>query len=96
MNQVTVKIDGREVKAEEGATILDVAERVGTYIPTLCHYPGLRPLAESKPDRAWNLWRSAGCSTSLATLSTATHASCNLPLTGAPSLVEAIRSCICS
>jgi len=55
MNQVTVKIDGREVKAEEGATILDVAERVGTYIPTLCHYPGLKPLAESKPDRACRL-----------------------------------------
>jgi len=55
MNQVTVKIDGREVKAEEGATILDVAERAGTYIPTLCHYPGLKPLAESKPDRACRL-----------------------------------------
>jgi len=55
MNQVTVKIDGREVKAEEGATILDVAGRVGTYIPSLCHYPGLKPLAESKPDRACRL-----------------------------------------
>jgi len=55
MKEVTIRIDGREIKVEEGATILEAAESAGVYIPTLCHYPGLRPLAELKPDRACRL-----------------------------------------
>ena len=33
---VTLTIDGREVQAEEGTTILEVAEDNNIYIPTLC------------------------------------------------------------
>ncbi len=36
-----VVIDGIEVEAKDGETILDVAKRVGIRIPTLCHVPGL-------------------------------------------------------
>ncbi len=55
MKEITLKIDGREITIEEGMTILDAAEKAGIYIPTLCYYPGLKPLAESKPDRACRL-----------------------------------------
>jgi formate dehydrogenase major subunit len=34
---VTLTIDGREVKASDRATILDVARREGIYVPTLCY-----------------------------------------------------------
>jgi formate dehydrogenase alpha subunit len=40
---VTLTIDGREVKASERATILDVARREGIYVPTLCYDPRLAP-----------------------------------------------------
>lgn len=40
---VTVTIDGREVKASDRATILDVARREGIFIPTLCYDPRLAP-----------------------------------------------------
>jgi len=33
-NTVTVTIDGREVKAHKGETILELATRVGIHIPT--------------------------------------------------------------
>jgi len=49
---ITLTINSREVRIEEGATILEAAERAGIYIPALCKYPGLKPLAENKPDRA--------------------------------------------
>ena len=32
---ITLSIDGRRVRAEEGATILQAAEQVGIEIPTL-------------------------------------------------------------
>jgi formate dehydrogenase alpha subunit len=38
---VTLTIDGREVKASDRATILDVARREGLYVPTLCYDPRL-------------------------------------------------------
>ncbi len=34
-------IDGREVKAKPGETILQAAERAGIYIPRLCYHPEL-------------------------------------------------------
>ncbi len=55
MREITLTIDGRKVRVEEGTTILKAAERAGVYIPALCHYPGLRPLAELEPDRACRL-----------------------------------------
>ena len=36
-------LDGREVPAEPGETIIDAADRAGIYIPRLCHKPGLEP-----------------------------------------------------
>ncbi|CCQ33992.1 formate dehydrogenase alpha subunit protein [Halorhabdus tiamatea SARL4B] len=38
---VTLTIDGQEVQAREGETILEAAERVGIDIPTLCAYADL-------------------------------------------------------
>lgn len=39
--EITFKIDGQEVKANEGSTILDVAKRIGINIPTLCYHKAL-------------------------------------------------------
>ncbi len=43
MNEITLQIDGREVKTEEGITILEAAKSVGIDIPTLCYHPALSP-----------------------------------------------------
>ena len=40
-----VTIDGRPLEVEEGATILDAAQRVGIEIPTLCYLEGLAPVS---------------------------------------------------
>jgi bidirectional [NiFe] hydrogenase diaphorase subunit len=40
---VTLTIDGREVQAEEGAMILDVARDNNIYIPALCSHEGVMP-----------------------------------------------------
>jgi len=55
VKEITLTIDSREVKVEEGTTILKAAEKAGIYIPALCNYPGLKPLAELQPDRACRL-----------------------------------------
>lgn len=36
--KITVTIDGQEVSADPGQTILEAARSQGIYIPTLCHY----------------------------------------------------------
>ena len=41
MSDVLLQIDGKEVKAREGATILEAAQSVGISIPTLCHHEKL-------------------------------------------------------
>src|SRR5512137_1769285 len=38
---VNVSIDGAEVRAVKGATVLDTAVEYGICIPHLCHVPGL-------------------------------------------------------
>jgi NADH dehydrogenase/NADH:ubiquinone oxidoreductase subunit G len=43
MSEILLQIDGKEVKASEGMTILDAAQSVGMNIPTLCHHPELKP-----------------------------------------------------
>jgi len=43
MKEVTLQIDGQEVVAQEGMTVLDAAKTVGISIPTLCHYEKLEP-----------------------------------------------------
>lgn len=39
--QVTVQIDGQDVKVPMGTTLLEAAKRIGVRIPTLCHHPDL-------------------------------------------------------
>lgn len=42
MTQVTFRIDGVEVIAEDGQTIMEAADAAGIYIPRLCDHEGLR------------------------------------------------------
>ncbi len=41
LNQITLKIDNKEVTVPEGTTILEAAKGVGIEIPTLCNLEGL-------------------------------------------------------
>ena len=43
MDTITLNIDGQEVKARGGMTVLEAAKEVGIYIPTLCYHPSLSP-----------------------------------------------------
>ena len=40
---VTITIDGQEIQAKAGQTILEAADAAGVYIPRLCYYKGLPP-----------------------------------------------------
>ena len=40
---VTLTIDGREIQAEEGKTILEVARDSNIYIPALCYHEEVNP-----------------------------------------------------
>jgi bidirectional [NiFe] hydrogenase diaphorase subunit len=41
MTEIILTIDGKEVKAEAGMTVLDAARKEGITIPTLCHHEKL-------------------------------------------------------
>jgi [NiFe] hydrogenase diaphorase moiety small subunit len=43
MNRVTLTIDGKEIKAIKGQTILKAADAAGIFIPRLCAYRDLAP-----------------------------------------------------
>ena len=43
MSEILLQIDGREVGAKEGMTILEAAQSAGISIPTLCHHEKLEP-----------------------------------------------------
>ncbi len=43
MDEIRVQIDGKEVLAKEGMTVLDAAKSAGIEIPTLCHHEKLEP-----------------------------------------------------
>ena len=43
MGVVTLTIDNKEVKANEGMTVLEAAQSAGIKIPTLCHHEKLEP-----------------------------------------------------
>jgi NADH dehydrogenase/NADH:ubiquinone oxidoreductase subunit G len=43
MSEILLQIDGIEVKAKKGMTILEAAQSAGIYIPTLCHHEKLEP-----------------------------------------------------
>ena len=43
MDAIRLTIDGQEVEAREGVTVLEAAQLAGIYIPTLCSDPDLEP-----------------------------------------------------
>jgi len=43
MSEIRLQIDGREVEARKGMTILEAAQGAGIFIPTLCHHEKLEP-----------------------------------------------------
>ena len=43
MSEITLTIDGKEIKAEAGMTVLEAARKAGIDIPTLCHHEKLEP-----------------------------------------------------
>ena len=43
MSEILVQIDGKEVKAAQGMTVLEAAQSAGIPIPTLCHHEKLEP-----------------------------------------------------
>ncbi len=59
MSEILLQIDGREVNATEGMTILEAAQSAGIHIPTLCHHEKLEPYGGCRlciveiEDRGW-------------------------------------------
>ena len=45
-----LNIDGKDVDAYEGQSILEAALKAGIYIPHLCFHPDLPSFKESRPD----------------------------------------------
>ena len=43
MSDITLNIDGKEIKAKEGMTLLEAAHTAGITIPTLCYHKELEP-----------------------------------------------------
>ena len=43
MSEIRMQIDGKEVTAGEGTSVLEAAQRAGISIPTLCHHEKLQP-----------------------------------------------------
>ena len=43
MSEILLQIDGKEVSATEGMTLLEAARNAGISIPTLCHHEKLEP-----------------------------------------------------
>ena len=43
MNEILLRIDGKEVRAKEGMTVLEAAQQAGISIPKLCHQEQLVP-----------------------------------------------------
>ncbi len=58
MAQVHLTLDGREIEAKAGATILEAACSAEIYIPTLCSHPNLPPAPDSLPNATAVYWGS--------------------------------------
>ncbi len=43
MSEILLTIDGKEIKATEGMTVLQAAQSANIFIPTLCHHEKLEP-----------------------------------------------------
>ena len=41
MKEITLTVNGKQVKGKEGDTVLEVCEANNIHIPTLCHLKGL-------------------------------------------------------
>ena len=44
MASISITINGRDINAEAGQTVLEAAGAAGIEIPTLCHHPALKPI----------------------------------------------------
>jgi len=44
MSEILLQIDGKEVAARKGMTLLEAAKKAGIIIPTLCHHEKLEPM----------------------------------------------------
>ena len=62
MSEIGLQIDGKEVIASEGMSVLSAAQRAGISIPTLCHHEKLMPyggcrlcIVETESDDRTNL-----------------------------------------
>lgn len=59
MSEILLQVDGKEVKATEGMTVLEAAQSAGISIPTLCHHEKLEPFGGCRmcivevEDRGW-------------------------------------------
>jgi formate dehydrogenase beta subunit len=42
-DKIILTIDGKNIEVEKGVTVLQAAQSVGIYIPTLCYHPDLQP-----------------------------------------------------
>ena len=40
---IVIKIDGKDIRASTGGTVLEAAQSAGVFIPTLCHHKKLEP-----------------------------------------------------
>lgn len=45
---IKLKIDGKEIEAKEGSTVLEAALAAGIYIPNLCYHPELPPIGSCR------------------------------------------------
>ena len=43
-----ITIDGGEIEAKEGQTVLEAATDAGIYIPNICYHPNLKPIASCR------------------------------------------------
>ena len=44
-DEITISIDGVEIKTEPGKMVLEAAIESGVYVPYLCYHPGMKPYA---------------------------------------------------
>ncbi|NNN21848.1 MAG: NADH-quinone oxidoreductase subunit NuoG [Acidimicrobiales bacterium] len=43
-DKISVTVDGKEVKADPGELIIEVAERAGAFVPRFCYHPRMKPV----------------------------------------------------
>jgi bidirectional [NiFe] hydrogenase diaphorase subunit len=59
MSKILLEIDGKNVEAQQGMTVLEAAQGADIYIPTLCHHEKLEPFGGCRlcivevDDRGW-------------------------------------------